>query len=82
MPCQLILQDVHHLAPHLTVLTINVPVVYMAQYVMVRNEAGKIHYEGHLKGWALELKTFLGPEMATSEASAIWAQKSQKYVHW
>ncbi len=27
-------------------------------------------------GWALEIETFLGPEMATSEASAIWAQKS------
>ncbi len=26
-------------------------------------------------GWALEIKTFLGPEMAASEASAIWAQK-------
>ncbi len=24
-------------------------------------------------GWALEIETFLGPEMATSEASAIWA---------
>ncbi len=24
-------------------------------------EAVKIHYEGHRKGWALEIKTFLGP---------------------
>jgi hypothetical protein len=23
-------------------------------------------------GWALEIETFLGPEMATSEASAVW----------
>ncbi len=38
-------------------------------------EAVKIHYEGHRKGRALEIKTFLDPEMATSEASAIWAQK-------
>ncbi len=44
-------------------------------------------YEGHWKGWALEIETFLGPEMATSKASAIWAQKSpppftlpQRYV--
>ncbi len=46
-------------------------------YGAVRNgfEAGKIHYEGHWKGWALEIDTFLGPEMATSEASAIWDQK-------
>ncbi len=47
-------------------------------YGAVRNgfEAGKIYYEGHWKEWALEIKTFLGPEMATSEASDIWAQKS------
>jgi hypothetical protein len=37
-------------------------------------EAGKIYYEGRWKGWALEIETFLGPEMATSEASAIWPQ--------
>ncbi len=30
------------------------------------------HYKGHWKGWALKIKTFLGPEMATTEASAIW----------
>jgi hypothetical protein len=50
----------------------------------VRNgfEAGKIHYEWHWKGWALEIQTFLGPEMATSEAGAIWALryiKSEPY---
>ncbi len=33
-------------------------------------EEGKIHYEGHWKGWALEIETFLGLEMATMEASA------------
>ncbi len=45
----------------------------------VRNgfEAGKIHYKGHWKGWALEIETFLGPEMASSEASAILTQKSR-----
>jgi hypothetical protein len=60
-------------------LTVNVPVIYMARYVTVRNdfEAGNIHYEGHWKGWALEIEAFLGPEMATSEASAIWAQNSR-----
>ncbi len=40
-------------------------------------EAGEIHYEVHWKGWALEIETILGPEMATNEASAIWAQKSR-----
>ncbi len=49
---------------------------------MVRNslEAGKIHYEGYWKGCAQEIKTFLGPEKATSEASAIWAQKSRESI--
>jgi hypothetical protein len=42
----------------------------MARYVK-NFEAGKIHCEGHWKGWALEIETLLGPEMATSEASAI-----------
>jgi hypothetical protein len=31
-----------------------------------------IHYEVHWKGWALEIETFLGPEMATSEASVLY----------
>ncbi len=39
-------------------------------------EAGKIHYEGHWKGWAMEIETFLGPEMG-----AIWAQKIQDKLH-
>ncbi len=30
-------------------------------------DAGNIHFEGHWKGWALKIETFLGPEMATSE---------------
>ncbi len=30
-------------------------------------EVGKIHYEGHWKEWALEIETFLGPEMATRD---------------
>jgi hypothetical protein len=25
------------------------------------------HYEGHWKGWALKIETFLGPEMARAE---------------
>ncbi len=56
-------------------MRVNVPVVYMAQYVMVLSV--QHHYEGNWKGWALKTATFLGPEMATSEASAIWAQKIQ-----
>jgi hypothetical protein len=38
--------------------------------------AATSHYKGHWKWWALKIKTFFGPEMATSEASAILAQKS------
>jgi hypothetical protein len=34
-----------------------------------------IHNVRHWKGWALEIKTFLGPEMAMSATSAIWSQK-------
>jgi hypothetical protein len=33
-------------------------------------------FEGLWKGWALKMETFFGPEMVTSEASAIWAQKN------
>jgi hypothetical protein len=49
--------------------------IYTAPYVMYLSV--QIHYEDKWEGvgpWKIE--TFLGPEMATSEASAIWAQKS------
>ncbi len=36
-------------------VAINVPVVYMAQYVMVLSRASS--NEGHWKGWALEIET-------------------------
>jgi hypothetical protein len=39
-------------------LTINVPVVYMARYVIVLRREVKHHYEGHWKGWALKIETF------------------------
>jgi hypothetical protein len=55
-------------------ITINVPVVYMVPDVMILME--KFQFEGHWKGWALKIKTFLDLEMATSKAGAIWAQKS------
>jgi hypothetical protein len=45
-------------------------------------EACNIYYEGHWKGWALEIETFLGPEMATSEASVIWVQKSRHIIQY
>jgi hypothetical protein len=34
---------------------------------------------GALEGVGPENQDFLGPEMATSEASAIWAQKSNNF---
>ncbi len=40
-------------------------------------EAGKSNFEGHWKAWALKIEIFLGSVMATSEASAIRAQKSR-----
>ncbi len=39
-------------------------------------DAGKSYFEGYWKGWALKIETFLGPKMAKSEASAMWAKKS------
>jgi hypothetical protein len=38
-------------------------------------DAGKSISRPFGKGWALKIKTFLGPEMAANEARAIWAQK-------
>ncbi len=39
-------------------------------------DACNIHSKGHWKGWALKIETFLGPEMAMCEVSAIWDPKS------
>ena len=36
-------------------------------------------YKGHLKGLSLKIETFLGPEKATSEASAILSPKSRDF---
>jgi hypothetical protein len=33
------------------------------------------------RGWALTIETFLGPEMATSEARIIWVQKSREFIN-
>ncbi len=38
-------------------------------------DVGNIHFEGHWKGWALKIETFLGPETVTTKASAMWALK-------
>ncbi len=38
-------------------------------------------FRGPLEGWALKIETFLGPEMAASEASAIRAQKVESLIH-
>jgi hypothetical protein len=48
----------------------------MAWYVMVLRRA-RSNTRGIGGGWALEIETFLGSEMARSEASAIWVQKSR-----
>ncbi len=40
-------------------------------------DAGNIHYKDHWKRGGAENETVLGPKMATSEASAICAQKSR-----
>jgi len=55
-----------------------VPVIYMGrnEMILMRPE-GNIHFGDHWKAWTLKNETIfsiLGPEMVTSEASAIWAQ--------
>jgi hypothetical protein len=45
-------------------------------------DAGKSNFEGHGKGWVPKIETILGPEMATGEARAIWAQKSQAIAYF
>jgi hypothetical protein len=57
--------------------------MYPSLYGAICNdfEAGKIRYEGHWKGWALEVQTFLGPEMSASEATAVGSKKVEaKYI--
>jgi hypothetical protein len=56
-------------------ITIIVPIVYMGRDELIFFYVGYIHFDGHWKGWALKIKTFLGPEMAMSEASAFGPKK-------
>jgi hypothetical protein len=50
--------------------------IYTAPYVPYLMRADPLR--GQVGGgWALEIKTFWGPEMAMSEASAIWEQKNR-----
>ncbi len=55
-------------------ITINVPVVFMAQYVMVLRSATALR--GALEGMGPENQDFFGPSNGTSKASAIWAKKN------
>ncbi len=58
----------------------NVLVVYMARDVMIFMGGKSISRAiGRGKGVALKIETFLVPEMATSEASVVWAQKSRDF---
>jgi hypothetical protein len=60
-------------------MVIDIPVLINGGSTGTDFDAGNIHYKGHRKGWALKIKTFLGPEMETSEARASWAQKSRDF---
>ncbi len=53
-------------------ITINVPVVYMAMDVMIWMRANSL--QGQLEGVGPKNWDFLGPEMATSEASSTVTQ--------
>ncbi len=57
------------------ILTISVPVVFMARYVMILRGARSLR--GALEGVGPENRDYFGPWNGTSEASAIWAQKSR-----
>jgi hypothetical protein len=62
----------------LTIYVRTVPFVYMARdgvMIFMRENT----FRGPLEGVDPENRAFLGPEMATSEASAIWTQKKSKF---
>ncbi len=61
------------------VITINVPVVFMARYIMVLRGATSLW--GALEGVGPENRDFFGPWNGTSEASAIWTQKRASFHH-
>jgi hypothetical protein len=69
-------------APGKSILTTYVPVAYMVWYAVVLRGARQIHNNGHFRGGALKFETFLGPEMATSVASAIWPKKIAHQLKW
>jgi hypothetical protein len=50
-------------------LIFNVPVVFMARYVMILR--GATHYEGHWKGWALKIRLF---------CALKWQERSQCHL--
>ncbi len=58
-------------------ITINVPVVFMARYVM--NLRGATSLRGALEGVGPENRDFFGPWNGTSKASAIWGQKIRDF---
>jgi hypothetical protein len=64
---------------HTGVLTINVPIVNMVRDIMILMRENP--FRGPLEGVGHENRDFFGPEMARSEASAIWAQKSQEFLY-
>ncbi len=57
------------------IITINVPVVHIARNVMILIQ--EIFITRAMEVVGPEIETFLGPDMATSEASVIWAQTIQ-----
>ena len=43
-------------------------------------DAGNIHYNGHRKGWALKIYTFLGPEMATGQRRGTHRERPSNFL--
>ncbi len=67
-------KDSQYQTRSITIETINVPVVFMARYIMVLRGATSLR--GALEGVGPENRDFFWP---WSEASAIWAQKSRDF---
>ncbi len=47
----------------------------------VRFEAGKIHCEGHWKGWALEIEPFLGPKKSSNDVACLKTMKYKRHTN-
>ena len=55
------------------------PLADTAMYVMCLMGANPL--KGLWKGWAMKVKTFLGPETARAKGKAVWTEKSHRSIN-